>query len=122
MKNIFKFIKSKPVLSGGIIFSLCSIIGNILSIQVMGMAHVYDIIHAFPIVILYDYIIEIVGNVYNSEYIIVPIAVIIDFLIGIIVGFILTKLKKTEKSYLIYLGVIFLIYWIIVTFQWLPII
>lgn len=119
MKN---FIKSKPILAGGVIFAILSLIGNILSILLIDMAHIYDIIHVFPTIIIYEPIIEAIGGLVPSEYIFIPLAVVIDFIIGIILGFILKKVIKVEKNYLIGLIISFLVYWIIVTYQWLPII
>lgn len=122
MYKIQKSVKNKPILLGGIVFILLSLIGNIMSILFMDMAHIYDVIHIFPTILIYEPIIHMVGGIVISEFIFIPLALIIDFIIGMILGVVLNKFTKTEKSYLIGLIIIFLVYWIVVTYQWLPII
>lgn len=121
MDKIKQFIKNRKVLSAGIIFALASLIGNILSVLIIGMAHIYDIIHVLPVVIIYELLTMIMEEFVVFDLILVLLAVIIDFIMGIVIGFILKKTIKKENSYLIGLIISFLVYWIIITFQWLPI-
>lgn len=121
MNKIKDFIENKKVLASGIIFLVLSIIANLLSVMIIGQAHIYDIIHAFPTVIIYDPIITSLGGYVASELIFIPLAVIIDFIIGIIVGVILKKFTKTKGSYTIAILVSFVVYWVLITYQWLPI-
>lgn len=122
MNKIIQFIENKKVLSSGIIFGLLSIIVNILSVMLIGQAHIYDIIHAFPTVIVYDPIINALGGYVASELIFIPLAVLIDFIIGIIIGLILKKFTKTRESYMVGILILFIVYWVLITYQWLPII
>ncbi|MEG0857773.1 MAG: hypothetical protein RSG52_14995 [Terrisporobacter sp.] len=121
MNKIKSFIENKKILSTGIIFGLLSLIGNILCVILINQAHIYDIIHAFPTAIIYEPIINSMGGYVASHFIFVPLAVIMDFVIGLIVGFILKKSTKSEQSYLLGVILSFLVYWILVTYQWLPI-
>lgn len=121
MNNIKRFIENKKVLSAGIIFGLLSIILNILSVMIIGQAHIYDIIHAFPTIIVYDPIISALQGYVPTELIFIPLAVVIDFVIGMIIGLILKKFTKTKESYVIALLISFITYWVLVTYQWLPI-
>jgi len=122
MERIQKIVKNKPILAAGVIFALLSLVGNIISILFIDMAHIYDIIHVFPTILIYEPIVDMIGGIVTSEFIFIPLALIIDLIIGMILGFVLNKFVKTEKSYLIGLIIMFLVYWIVVTYQWLPII
>lgn len=122
MSKLRIFIQNKKVLSCGFIFAILSFIGNVLSILIINNAHIYDIVHAIPTVIIYEPIVNRMGGYVSSEFLFVPLAVFIDFIIGIVLGIILKKTTKTEKSYLIALIISFLVYWIVITYQWLPII
>ncbi|MGG7165557.1 hypothetical protein [Clostridium ihumii] len=122
MSKLRTFIQNRKVLSCGFIFAILSFVGNALSILIMNNAHIYDIIHAIPTVIIYEPIVNKMGGYVSSEFLFVPLAVFIDFIIGIVLGFILKKTTKTEKSYLVSATILFLVYWIVITYQWLPII
>ena len=121
MDTIKRFLKRNPLLGGGITFALLSLIGNIISILIKDMAHIRDIVHVLPTVIIYEPIIKMTTGYVPSEFVFIPLVVIIDFVIGMLVGYILNKFTKTENSYLIGLIIIFLIYWVGITYQWLPI-
>lgn len=121
MNNIKHFIENKKVLSAGIIFGLLSIILNILSVMIIGQAHIYDIIHAIPTIIVYNPIINALQGYVPTELIFVPLAVVIDFVIGMIIGLILKKFTKTKESYMIAVLISFIVYWVLITYQWLPI-
>lgn len=121
MNNIKRFIENKKVLATGIIFLLLSTITNIISVMLINQAHIYDIIHAIPTVIVYDPIINALGGYVATELIFVPLAVIIDFVIGIIIGLVLRKITKTQESYLLSVLISFVVYFVLVTYQWLPI-
>ena len=115
-------ISKRPLLFGGLIFLLLSLLFNILEVLFIKSAHINDIIHVFPIILVYEPIINALGGFKLNQICYVPLAVIIDFLIGIVLSFILIKFKYTKKNFLIGLIVIFLIYWFIITFQWIPLI
>lgn len=121
MSNIKNFVENKKVLASGIIIGLLSLIGNVLSIMIIKQPHIYDIIHAVPTILVYNPIINMMGGNVPSEFIFIPLAVIIDFIIGMIIGFILKKITKSENGYLIGIIISFLVYWILITYQWLPI-
>lgn len=121
MEKIKRFLKRNPVLGCGIAFAILSLIGNIISILIMDMAHIYDIVHVFPTVFIYGPIIKMTTGYVPSEFIFIPLIVIIDFVIGMLGGYILKKFIKTENGYLIGLIIMFLIYWFGITYQWLPI-
>ncbi|MEF9990898.1 MAG: hypothetical protein RRZ84_00610 [Romboutsia sp.] len=122
MNKINKFIKNKPILASGMMFAILSLIGNIVFIIITGTSHIYDIVHAIPTIFIYEAIIEKMGGIVTTEFIFVPLAVIMDFVIGIVFGAVLNKFNKNKNNYLFGVIIVFLIYWIIVTYQWLPII
>ena len=107
---------------GSLLFLLLSFIFNLIEVLIFKSAHIYDIIHVFPIILVYEPIINALGGFKLNQICYVPLAVIIDFLIGIVLSFILIKFKYTKKNFLISLIAIFLFYWFIVTFQWILII
>ena len=84
--------------------------------------HINDIIHVFPTIFVYDAIMHIFNLGKLNQIYFVPLALIIDFFIGAIIGFIFTKVKYLKNNLLISLIIAFFIYWFIITFQWIPII
>jgi len=109
-------------LFGSLLFLLLSFIFNLIEVLIFKSAHINDIIHVFPIILIYEPIITALGGFKLNQICYIPLAVMIDFLIGIVLTFILIKFKYTKKNFLISLIIIFLFYWFIVTFQWIPII
>lgn len=80
------------------------------------MTHIYDIVHVFPTIFIYEPVMSRLGSIVSSEFIFVPIVMIIDFNIGEIIGFKLSEFTKCEKSYITDLIFIFLIYLLGITF------
>ncbi len=115
-------ISKRPVLFGGLVFLLLSLLFNVLEVLFIKSAHINDIIHVFPTIFIYEPIINIFNLGKLNQIYFIPLAVIIDFLIGLIISFIFTKFKYIKNNLLISLIIAFLIYWFIITFQWIPII
>lgn len=122
LNKINNFILKKPVLFGGLFFLLLSFLFNMIEILIFKSAHIHDIIHIFPTILVYEPIINILGGFKLNQIYYIPLACIIDFLIGLALSFVLSKFKYTKNHFLISLIIIFFIYWFFVTFQWLPII
>ncbi|MCT4620281.1 MAG: hypothetical protein N4A62_12930 [Marinisporobacter sp.] len=115
MKNkINDFIYKKRF--GFIFFALLSSIFNIGSIALLGSAHIYDIVHIYPSIMFYE---GILTSRNPSEYYFIPLAVLIDGCIGIIIGQLAKKFFKKESAYFVMLSISFLIYWFIITFQFI---
>ncbi|MGM9986112.1 MAG: hypothetical protein ACI35O_02685 [Bacillaceae bacterium] len=115
-------IEKNPIIFSGLLFAILSLLLNALSILSIGMAHIYDIIHAFPTIFIYNPIIEAMNGYVPTEFIYVPLAVLLDGLIGLLVGWIGTKIvKKKTQQYVIFIVLFFCIYWFGITYQWLPI-
>lgn len=110
------------MLFGGLLFLLLSFLFNIIEILIFKSAHINDIIHIFPTILVYEPIINILGGFKLNQIYYIPLACIIDFLIGLCLSFILSKFKYIKKHFFISLIIIFFIYWFFITFQWLPII
>lgn len=115
-------IRKRLLLCSGLLFLSLSLLLNIIEILFIKSAHIYDIIHVFPTIFIYEPIINIFNLGKLNQIYFVILAVIIDFFIGILIGFIFTKFKYTKDNLLISLMIAFFIYWFVVTFQWIPII
>lgn len=111
LNKINNFILKKPVLFGGLLFLLLSFLFNIIEILIFKSAHINDIIHIFPTILVYEPIINILGGFKLNQIYYIPLACIIDFLIGLFLSFILSKFKYTKNHLLISLIITFLIYW-----------
>ena len=122
LNKINNFILKKPVLFGGLLFLLLSFLFNIIEILIFKSAHINDIIHIFPTIFVYEPIINILGGFKLNQIYYIPLACIIDFLIGLALSFVLSKFKYTKNHFLISLIITFLIYCFFITIQWLPII
>lgn len=122
LNKINSFIKKNTVLFGGIFFILLSFILNMIEILIFKSVHINDIIHIFPTILIYETIINAFGGLKLNQIYYIPLACIIDFLIGLCLSFILSKFKYIKKHFFISLIIIFFIYWFFITFQWLPII
>lgn len=122
MNKIKAFTKRHPIWSCGIIFGVLSLICNLIWFGFSGTTHVYDIIHAIPVILIYEPIIQLMGGAMQSPIIFLPLAVIMDALIGIAIGAISYKINKSGQQQGLIIGLSFAVYWILVTFQWLPII
>lgn len=122
LNKINNFILKKPVLFGGLFFLLLSFIFNMIEILIFKSAHINDIIHIFPTILVYEPIINALEGLKLNQIYYIPLACIIDFLIGLVLGFILIKFKYIKNHFLISLIITFLIYWFFLTFQWIPII
>lgn len=109
------------MLFGGVFFLLLSFIFNIIEILIFKSAHINDIIHVFPTIFIYEPIINAIGSYNFIEIYYTPLACLIDFVVGLIISFILTKFEYTRNHFLVSLVLIFLFYWIFVTYQWIPI-
>lgn len=121
MKKIKEFIQIHPVIASGISFGILSFMTNIIWIRAFNMAHIYDVIHVFPIIFAYEPIIDALGGGIQSQYIFMPMAIIIDILIGALVGLVIRRYAKTNLVWIISMILSFLIYFIVITYQWLPI-
>lgn len=122
LNKINSFIKKNTVLFGGIFFILLSFILNMIEILIFKSVHINDIIHIFPTILIYETIINAFGGLKLNQIYYIPLACIIDFLIGLCLSFILSKFKYIKNHFLISLIITFLIYWFFLTFQWIPII
>lgn len=112
--------RKHPVIFIGFAFALLSLIFNIVWILLFHMAHVYDIVHVFPVILIYEPIINAIGGYVTTEFIFLPLAILIDFIIGLLVGLFAKRFVKT--NFIIILIISFAVYWIVITYQWLPII
>lgn len=121
MEKIKNYARRHPVLFGILFFGSLSLVLNTIWILLFKMAHVYDIVHLFPTILIMDPILEAAGGYIPTQFVLLPIAVVIDIIIGALSGFVIGKIAKKEKTYMVSLTVVFAVYWIIVTYQWLPI-
>lgn len=112
------YIKNRPVLMGGIAFAIGSIVFNTLSIILFGRAHVNDIVHVWPIVLLIEPFID----QFISPWMLLPLAVLIDFIAGLFFGWLSMKFTKTPRAYIVSLVALFILYWVVITFQWILIV
>lgn len=111
--------KKSWVLRTAVAFGLGSLILNLLSVWLLGTAHIYDIIHAIPVIFVYEPIIKLLGGGMPSPLIYIPLAVLLDGLMGAVIGWGLGKWIKKDTYQVIGILGSFAIYWIAVTFQWL---
>ncbi|MGL4736442.1 MAG: hypothetical protein ACRCW2_03200 [Cellulosilyticaceae bacterium] len=111
--------KKSWVLRVAIAFGIGSLILNLLSIWLLDAAHIYDIVHAIPVIFIYQPIIEWLGGGMPEPIIYVPLAVLLDALMGAIIGWGVGKWIKKDTYLWIGILVSFAIYWIAFTFQWL---
>ena len=112
------FMENRPVLFGGIAFGIVSLVLNCLYIIFFNMAHVHDVIHAFPIIFLMEPIIDKVGYL-ATPFMLLPIAVVLDFICGLLFGWISKKITKTSLAYVVALLLLFGFYWVVITYQWI---
>ncbi|MEG2774409.1 MAG: hypothetical protein RR906_03285 [Acetivibrio sp.] len=112
-----KFWNRFPIIGGGLLFGAVSLVVNLLSVLYLDMAHVYDVVHILPVVGF----LSLFPKEPNSQWFLVPIALIVDFLIGLAAGFLLKKMKKKDGIYLALLTLFLLVYFIAICFQWIPI-
>lgn len=122
INKINNFLLKKTVLFGGLLFLLLSFIFNMIEILIFKSAHINDIIHIFPTILVYEPIINALEDLKLNQIYYIPLACIIDFLLGLVLSFILSKFKYIKNHFLISLIITFLIYWFFLTFQWIPII
>lgn len=121
MNFIKNMIRKRPVLFGGIAFAIASLLLNYIYIVSFNMAHIYDIVHAFPTIFVYGPIADKLGHI-ASPFLFLPLAVILDFICGLLFGWISKKFTKTTQLYLVALLLLFGFYWVVITYQWLLII
>ena len=122
INKINNFLLKKTVLFGGLLFLLLSFIFNMIEILIFKSAHINDIIHIFPTILVYEPIINALEDLKLNQIYYIPLACIIDLLLGLVLSFILSKFKYIKNHFLISLIITFLIYWFFLTFQWIPII
>ena len=122
INKINNFLLKKTVLFGGLLFLLLSFIFNMIEILIFKSAHINDIIHIFPTILVYEPIINALEDLKLNQIYYIPLACIIDFLLGLVLSFILSKFKYIKNHFLISLIITFLIYWFFLTFQCIPII
>lgn len=122
MERIKNYAKKHPVWMGGILFAAVALLMNIFWILVVGTAHMNDIVHAIPVILVYSPIIDLLGGLVPTDFIFVPFIMLMDGVVGMIVGAILGKFTKTENTYWVVLALVAAVYFIVITFQWLPII
>ena len=115
------FVRNRPILFGGIAFGAVSLLLNCLYIIFFNMAHVYDVIHVLPIIFLVEPIIDKVGYL-ATPFMLLPIAVVLDFVCGLLFGWIAKKLTKTPLAYVVALLLLFGFYWVVITYQWILIV
>lgn len=120
MDKLKGYAKAHPVLFGGFLFGILSLVLNIFWIMFFQMAHVHDIVHIFPALLIVDALLPLMGGVVSSQFVFVPIALVMDCLIGLLVGWIGGKVWRNEGAYFLGMGLSFGVYWIVVTYQWLP--
>lgn len=116
--NKEKLWDRSPILSGGLLFGITSLIINVLSVALLGMAHVFDIVHIFPVLGL----LAVLPNEPNVQWPLALIALVVDVLIGCVAGAVMKKMKRKDGSYLAIMILLMLIYHIAICYQWLPII
>ncbi|MGL4346243.1 MAG: hypothetical protein ACRCTE_13675 [Cellulosilyticaceae bacterium] len=119
MKTLRK-IKTNPIVYTALCFGVASLILNIVSVWLLKTAHINDIIHVFLTIFIYGPIVEWLGGGIPHAMIFVPLAVIVDMLVGVLVGLGIRKWVKKDTYHTIGIWVSFAIYWILITFQWLP--
>lgn len=122
MSKVKQFMEKHPIWSFGIVFGVLSVIFNLIWFWFSGMTHVHDIIHVIPVILIYEPIIEMMGGGIPSPLIFLPLAVIIDAMIGLLIGAVSYKINKSSQQQVWVIGISFAVYWIIITLQWLPII
>lgn len=115
------FMENRPILFGGIAFGIASLVLNCLYIIFLNMAHVYDVIHVLPVVFLMEPIINSIGYL-STPFLLLPVAVVFDFICGLLFGWIAWKLTKTPVAYAVGLLLLFGFYWVVITYQWILII
>ena len=121
MKKVKYSIYKHPIWFGAITFGLLSLLCNTLWILAFNMAHIYDIIHVIPVIFIYEPIISILGGLVPTEFIFVPLAVMIDSMMGCVFALILKRLVKDKFIYMWSIIGAFAVYFIVITYQWLPI-
>lgn len=107
-----------PVLCGGIFFGAASLVINVMTLIWLGMAHVYDVVHIFPVVFL----LAVLPEEPNVQWPLAVIALVVDVLVGFLMGAILKKTKCKDGTYVSILVLSMLIFQIAICFQWIPII
>ncbi|MEG1584732.1 MAG: hypothetical protein RR131_02740 [Anaerovorax sp.] len=120
MEKIKIFTRKHPVIFGILFFGILSLVLNTIWILLFKMAHVYDIVHVFPIALMMEPILKAAGGVIPTQFVLVPMAVIMDMVMGAVATVIIWKITKKEKTYMLSLTLVFAIYWILITYQWLP--
>lgn len=115
------FMENRPVLFGGIAFGIASLVLNCLYIIFFNMTHVYDVLHVLPVIILMEPIIDKVGYL-STPLMLLPIAIVLDFVCGLLFGWIAKKLAKTPLAFVVALILLFGFYWVVITYQWIMII
>lgn len=122
MSVIDKYMKKHPIWLAVLVFVGLSLLSHSLWILCFDMPHIYDIVHAIPTVLIYEPIIQRMGGRVPSDFIFLPLALVLDGLFGALCGRLLSKKYVEKLTYLFMLVIAFSIYWIIMTYQWLPII
>lgn len=115
-------MKKHPIWLAVLVFVGLSLLSHSLWILCFDMPHIYDIVHAIPTVLIYEPIIQRMGGRVPSDFIFLPLALVLDGLFGALCGRLLSKKYVEKLTYLFMLVIAFSIYWIIMTYQWLPII
>lgn len=120
MEKLKNYAAVHPVLFGGLLFGALSLMLNVFWIVVFQMAHVNDIVHVFPAILIVSAFLPMMGGFVSSQFVFVPIAVIMDLLVGLLVGWVAGKVWRTPKAYFLGLALSFGVYWIVITYQWIP--
>ncbi|MGL4798211.1 MAG: hypothetical protein ACRCWY_02255 [Cellulosilyticaceae bacterium] len=120
METIKNMKDKHPILMGGLIFIVLSFVANALWILCLDMAHIYDIIHAMPVAIIYDPIIKAMGGLVTTEWIYVPLAVVMDGVMGLLITACMQRFIKDREVLVWSIVGAFCVYWILVCYQWLP--
>lgn len=122
LNTIRKYANKRPLLFSGTLFASLSIILNTITILSSSKAYIYDIIHAMPIAVAYTPIIATMQGQVATEFIFLPLAALIDFAFGLLIAWFILKVLKRPYLSVFMLLLSFTLYWLIICYQWLPII
>ena len=112
MNKIKKMMAQYPARFAAILFAVGAILVNTLWVSFFNTLHIYDVIHVVPTALLQR----------QSEVVIIVVVALIDAIIGLGIGKWIGRLTKHPESYGLALFIVWLIYTIVITYQWIPII
>lgn len=121
ISKINSLLTKKPILFGGTLFLLLSLIFNTVEILLFKSVHIHDVIHVFPTVLIYEPILNALAGLVRNQIYYLPIACMVDFVIGLLLSLVFNYFNYTKNHFFQSQMIAFIIYWVIVTFQWIPI-